>query len=372
MLSFAHVALRDILQYRLRSSLTVAGVAVIVAVFLLLSSVAGGIGNSLSRGASPPRNLILLQRGSFLPDTARLPQELVGRARELVPGSTVAPTLYRHFRVEGEIVHLRAVPLESYRIVRDVEILKGGWLGDSNVIAVGERLASRYGWRVGQSLDVGGEPMRLVGVFSAGGALDSEVWITLEDGQRLLNQRDSFSAIRIEVPADQNLESAKAVLEADAQIGSVADVFFETTYWDSANRATEGVKNVISMVGAVALVAIAFGVFNVANMTVWERRREIGIFKAIGLSRGSITSIYLLESLALAALGYLLGLLLGAAVVLFLRSGVVLADLAIRPEFTPATALFGLGLTALFSIVGSYIPARRAASVPVAETLREA
>lgn len=171
MLSFAHVALRDILQSRLRSSLTVAGVAVIVAVFLLLSSVAGGIGNSLSGGASPPRNLILVQRGSFLPDTVRLPQALVGRAQELVPGGTVAPTLYRHFRVEGEIVHLRAVPLESYRIVRDVEIVKGGWLGDSNVIAVGESLASRYGWRVGQSLDVGGEPMRLVGVFSAGEAI---------------------------------------------------------------------------------------------------------------------------------------------------------------------------------------------------------
>ena len=372
MFRFAHVAVRDVLHYRLRSSLAVVGIAVIVAVFILLSSVAAGIGNVLSGGATPARNIVLVQKGSFFPDSARLPLEMVIAAQELVPGIAVAPMLYRHFRVDGEIVHLRAVPLGSYRVVRDVELLGGQWLTRGNVMAAGESLAKQYGWRVGQSLDVAGEPFRLVGIFSAGGAMDSEAWVTLEDGQRILNQDDSFSTIVMQVPAERDLEAAKAALEGDSEIGRLADVYFETTYWETASRSTAAVKNVISLIGAVALTAIAFGVFNVANMTIWERRREIGIFKAIGISRGAITTIYVLEGLILAGLGYLLGLILGLIAVLYLASGVALVDLAVRPQLTPSTALLGLGLAALFSMIGSYLPARRAAAVPVAESLREA
>ena len=372
MFRFAHVAVRDVLNNRLRSTLAVGGIAVIVAVFLLLSSVAEGIGNTLSGGPTSARNIILVQKGAFLPDSARLPQEMVARAQELVQGSAVAPILYRHFRVDGEIVHLRAVPLESYQLVRDVELLGGQWLQRGNFMAVGESLANQQGWRIGQSLDVGGEPFQVNGIFRAGGAMDAEVWVTLEDGQRLLNQNDTFSTIHIQVPAEEDLDGAKAALEGDSEIGRLADVYFETTYWDTANRSTAAVKNVISLIGVVALIAIAFGIFNVANMTVWERRREIGMFKAIGLPRGAITGIYLLEGLILAGLGYLLGLVLGVVAVLYLGSGVALVDLAVRPQLTPTTTLLGLGLAALFSIIGSYLPARRAAAAPVAETLREA
>ena len=372
MFRFAHVAVRDVLHYRIRSSLAIVGIAVIVAVFILLSSVAGGIGNTLSGGAVPARNIMLVQKGTLFPDGARLPQRMVARAQELIPGSTVAPMLYRHFRVDGEIVHLRAVPLESYRVVRDVDLVSGEWLRRGNFITVGESLANQRGWRVGQTLDVVGEPFQLVGLFSAGGAMDSEVWVSLKDGQRILNQDDSFSTIRIQVPIEKDLEAAKAALEEDSEISSLADVYFESTLWDRANRSTAAVKNVINLIGAVALMAIGFGIFNVANMTVWERRREIGIFKAIGISRGAITTIYLLESLILAGLGYLLGLILGLIAVLYLASGVALVDLAVRPQLTPLTALLGLGLAALFSVIGSYLPARRAAAVPVAETLRGA
>ena len=372
MIRFAHIAVGDVLHYRLRSVLAVGGIAVIVAVFLLLSSVAQGIGNTLSAGASSARNIILVQKGTFLPDSARLPREMATRAEELVPGVAVAPILYRHFRVNGEIVHLRAVPLESYRVVRDVELLAGRWLQSGNFMALGKSLAEQQGWRVGQSLDVAGEPFQVSGIFRAGGVMDSEVWIGLEDGQRILNQDDSFSTIRIQVPVEKDLEGAKAALEGDSEIGRLADVYFETTYWDRANRSTAAVRNVIALVGAVALMAIGFGTFNVANMTVWERRREIGIFKAIGLSRGAITGIYLLEGLILAGLGYLLGLMLGLITVLYLGSGIALVDLAVRPQLTATAALLGLGLVSLFSIIGSYLPARRAAAAPVAETLREA
>ena len=372
MFGFAHVAVRDVLAYRLRSSLAVFGIAVIVAVFILLSSIAEGFGNLLTGGTVPARNIILVQKGTFLPDSARLPQQLVDRAQELVPGGSVAPTLYRHFRVEGEIVHLRAVPMENYKVVRDVELVGGRWLRTGNFIVVGESLANQRGWQVGQSLDVGGEPFQVNGIFTAGGAMDGEVWITLKDGQRILNQHDSFSTIRIQVPAENDLEITKAALEGDSEIGPLADVYFEMAVWDMANRSLEAVKNVIAMIGAIALIAIAFGIFNVANMTVWERRREIGIFNAIGLSRGAITGIYLVEGLILAGLGYLLGLVLGVIAVLYLGSGVALVDLAVRPQLTATTTLLGLGLAALFSVIGSYLPARRAAAAPVAETLREA
>jgi len=372
MLRFGHIAVRDVFHYRLRSSLAIFGIAVVVAVFILLSSVAEGLGNILSSGAIPEQNIVLLQKGTFLPDGARLPPAVVARAQEVVPGIIVAPMLYRHFRVDGEIVHLRAMPLESYREVGNVELLNGQWLRSGNVLAAGESLAKQKGWEIGQTLDVGGESFRLIGVFRAGGVMDGEAWVSLEDGQRLLNQDDSFSIILIQVPSDVDTEDAKDALEGDPLIGSFADVYFETALWDTAARSLAAVKNVINIIGAVALIAIAFGIFNVANMTVWERRREIGIFKGIGLSRGAITGIYLLEGLILAGLGYLLGLVLGASVVLYLRiAGIALVDLAVRPELTPTAAALGLGLAALFTVIGSYLPARRAAAVTVVEILRE-
>ncbi len=125
-------------------------------------------------------------------------------------------------------------------------------------------------------------------------------------------------------------------------------------------------------VSALALVAIVFGIFNVVSMTVAEKGREIGVLRAIGLSRAEVTRIYLMEGVIQATLGYAAGLALGIAVVTLLRNmqGVSFVSIPLNPMLKPTTVAWSLALTLALTWLGARFPARRAASVPVAEALR--
>jgi ABC-type antimicrobial peptide transport system permease subunit len=117
--------------------------------------------------------------------------------------------------------------------------------------------------------------------------------------------------------------------------------------------------------GALALVIATVGIYGVASATVVERTRELGIRMALGARTRQVVALVQRQTLVPVAAGIVLGLLL--AVMIAKLVGALLYGL--EPEDPAAFTLVALGLAAV-ALLAAWVPARRAASVDPAITLR--
>ena len=135
------------------------------------------------------------------------------------------------------------------------------------------------------------------------------------------------------------------------------------------------ITGVLTMFGAIALLAASFGIINTLYMSVQERTREIGLMKAMGLSSGKVFTIFSFEAALIGFLGSILGIL-GAAGVgsivnrvaqdSFLKSltGFTLIQFSLSSTLTIILLIMGIAFLA------GTLPARRAAKLDPIEALR--
>lgn len=135
---------------------------------------------------------------------------------------------------------------------------------------------------------------------------------------------------------------------------------------DSEGQILSHVSTLLWIVTLAALVAAALAVAATSATTVIERRREIGIMKAIGATNATVAGLFLAEQLMLAIVGGAIGFVLGAALARILGASVFGTPAAPRLVLLPVT----LGIAAIVALIGSLIPLRRAARFDPAPILR--
>ncbi|MCR9164714.1 MAG: ABC transporter permease [Nannocystaceae bacterium] len=132
---------------------------------------------------------------------------------------------------------------------------------------------------------------------------------------------------------------------------------------------------VFSLVSAVIVGIAAVNIMHVFFMLVYERQHEIGIMRAVGASRGDITTIILGEAAALGLVAGLAGILLafGAAAGFDAISANYIPDFPYKPQsyftFPPWLIASSLGFSVAFCVLGAFLPARRAARMQPAAVL---
>lgn len=372
MFRYTHIALGDIRHYRLRSALTIAGIAVVVAVFVVLSAAATGMGRAMAGTQGSPRNLALVDKGVVDFCQGSISAGLVARLRRWPGVAYVAPMLHLVLQIDGQLVQVRTVPLDTYQVVEGAQIIAGEGLRRGNYAIVGEYLARLNGWQPGHTVEIAGTELEIIGVFRAPGSLNTELWLTVEDGERIFGRQGEYSIVVVQAEADQDLQALTRSLQGNRSIARQVDVAPEYAVYDKMNQSFQQVEQAMQAVSVLALLVIVFGIFNVVSMTTAEKTREIGVLKAVGLSRREVMGIYLLEGLILTSIGYVVGFAVGAGVVTWLArsSAINFASIPLTPVLTFRTVLLAGGLTALLSLAGAWWPARGAASVPVVEALR--
>ena len=369
---FSYIAWNGLWQARLRSCLTIAGVTVIVAVFVTLSAIATAVGSVVSTTPASTRNLVLIDKGATDYCQGQIPA-VVAEVLRSTPGvARVVPMLHTGLRWKGQIVIVRAVELKDYAAMAGMRIVQGDPLRRGRSVLAGEVLARMNGWQVGDTLELAGQELKLAGILRASGLLNSELWTRLEDGQRLLSWGDSYSAILVQASPGADVEALRDRLAASPFLARETDVGIEPEVYATMNRSFEQVTRVMNGISALALIGVAFGVYNVVAMIVAEKTHEVAILKAIGLSAGQVTGIYVQEGLVQAGLGYGLGLLGGLAILTYLNaaSAVSFMSVPLTLDLASETALAAGLLTAGLSLISAWVAARRAAAAPVAETLR--
>ena len=131
-------------------------------------------------------------------------------------------------------------------------------------------------------------------------------------------------------------------------------------------------RGVAAFVGVVMGIGAIFAAMNTMYAIVANRSREVGTLRALGFSRSAVLMTFVLEGLLLAVAGGVLGCLLS-----FLINGIngsttaSMGEISFAFRVTPADLGYGLLFASTMGVIGSLLPAVRAARLPIISALRQ-
>lgn len=261
-----------------------------------------------------------------------------------------------------------------------------------NVALVGKTLAEKNSLSVGSTFTLYGQTVKVVGIFDTGTTFsNNQVIMPLATLQTLSSQPDQVTSVTLSVDSTENV--AAVTTAAKATLGATADV---TNASEQAETTIAPLKN-IQMISTYSLVAAvgagAVIVLLTMIMIVRERRREIGVLKAIGASNARIALQFMAEAVTLTLLATVIGFVVAAFAAQPLTSvlatssssssmaggrgmgfrggGAALRNLQdISASIDWTIILYGLGAAILIAVIGSLLTSFFIAKVRPADVMR--
>jgi putative ABC transport system permease protein len=261
----------------------------------------------------------------------------------------------------------RAVLPQDLELSRKVVVL-----GD----AVVKKLFAR-GNPIGEEVKVDGDNYTVIGVLepqgsSLGGNSDNYVAIPITTFMQAYGKLRSINIMiqtRSREEFDDAMEQARGILRVERKVDPGKEDDFEIFSNDSVikqfNDFTKYVKMGVGFISFIALIAAGVGIMNIMLVSVTERTREIGVRKAIGARKNNILVQFLIEAVILCELGGLIGILAGVL------GGNIVAVLMSVPAVIPYDwVIIGLLVCSFVGIVFGTYPAWKAANLDPIDSLR--
>ena len=255
--------------------------------------------------------------------------------------------------------------------------VRGDWVAndsDDRGSMVGTTAAERLGLSPGMAYDVNyTDPFTLnvtrkalvvVGIVSTGGPEDSQIFVNLDVAQELSSRQGKVHVVQVSALCF-NCPAEKIGKEIEYSIPSVQAKSVRQLV-NAENDIMMRLESMMGLVTVVALGASTLGVMTTMTTTVIERRKEIGLMKAIGSDNLGIASLFLAEASIAGLAGGLLGY--GAGLILSEFIGQSVFGSAVSPVLLvlPVTLGLSIGIT----LLAAALPIRRATSIEPAVVLR--
>ena len=378
--------LRNVL-IRWRATLaTILGIALVVAVYVMVQSLAVGL-EKASGSTGDPRNLLIVRRGSAAESGSQITREQFNSmqyATEIARDAQDQPfvsadtvvilNLARGGDMEGEAnVTLRGISANGFPLRPQVTLVEGRWFEPGKrEAAVSKRLAQRFAkMQVGDVIKIGLREMTVVGHFDGGGsAFDSEAWMDADEVRSMFN-REAYSSVLLR-PVDRTAgEALIAKLEADKRLG--VRVYWETDYYKELTKTATPIRFLGNFLATAMSVGAIFAAMNTMYASIGSRTREIGTLRVLGFRRRAVLLGFLLEGAILACIGGVIGCLLALPMNGYSTGTIsfeTFSETVFQFRVTPGLALKGVVFAVLVGVLGSFLPALRASRLPVIEALK--
>jgi len=385
--AITNISVRSIPDRWAPSLVIVIGLAGVVAVFTALLAMAAGFESTLKATGSRD-NAIILRGGSDAELNSAFDRDstdLIKQEPGIRPGADGKPLASAELMVIAELIRkddvksganvtLRGVEPAAFVLRPQLRIVNGrNFTPGLRELIVGRGVLKQFqGANIGQTLRMRGSAWQVVGEFEAGDSHDSEMWADINVARSTFG-RLGASSVLAALDGPDGLGRLKAAIAAEPRLS--IDVLREQDYFSSQTkqfRATigvlAGVVTVIMGLGAV------FAALNSMYAAVAARGQEIATLRAIGFGGGAVVVSVMTEALLLALAGAVLGALI--AYLLFNNLSVAtlgqsFTQVVFSFKVTPELVVRGLIIALAIGMVGGFLPALRAARVPVATSLRE-
>ena len=396
------VAFGGLAANKLRTALTVLGMAIGVAAVIVLVAVGNGSSRSVQSSIESLGSNVLLVMGTgarggpgaaaassvtlseadakALADPAQAPD--VASASPVVNAQSATVVNGSVSYQPGSVVGTTP----SYFQARDVTAQAGELFTAADVTAhervvvlgptVVENLFGAGANPVGQTVQINGIAFQVVGVTApkgASGAQDSDdvVLMPFTTAQDTLTGYGSVDQIVVQATSRETLDAAQAqvesILDERLDVTDSSDAGFQVINQGSILEASESTTDVFTtLLGAVAAISLlvgGIGVMNIMLVSVTERTREIGIRKAVGARRSDILGQFLAEAVVVSTIGGLAGVAIGVAGSQFRIAGV-------QPAIAPYSVFLAFGAAAVCGLFFGTYPASRAARLRPVDALR--
>lgn len=281
--------------------------------------------------------------------------------------STVAPKLVTTTRIDGTAVAVVGVRWEDELPIKSYWATDGGFPAADDEVVVGSTAAANLGIATGDTIDLMGQPFRVSAVlYPTGGDDDNVILADLGAVQAITNRPDEVSFLEVAAlcagcPIDDIVAQMRGNLP-NTEIKALSNVV------NQRMASIHFVQRLVLSISLVILVTAATMVGLSMLSAVNERKKDIGLLRSLGYSKGRVFFIFCLEAAIIGILSGMLGYFSGFAASFKALSLLAMAEGA-APVFDPNHLLLTCAVISLVTVAAASYPAWKGASVEPSQAL---
>jgi ABC-type antimicrobial peptide transport system permease subunit len=380
--------LRNLWVRRVTTILTAGGMALVVFVFATVLMMSEGI-NETMVATGQPDNVLILRKGAGAEINSAITRSQASNL-DAMPGIAtdsqgrrllsrevaVLNNLPKRETLEMANVTLRGTSEIGLAIRPQVKLVEGRMFrpGTSEIVA-GRAVARGFAnMSLGQTITMAGREWTVVGIFDAErSGFDSEIWGDVDQVMQAF-RRAVYASIVFKLASIEAFNGIRQAIADDPQLQ--LDAKLEARFYAEQS---EGMTKFIKLLGLSLSVIFSIGAIVGAMITMFaavaSRIGEIGTLRALGFRREAVLLAFLGESLGLAMVGGIVGLMAASlmqTVNISTLNYQTFAEMAFRFKFTWNVAVQTMSFSLLMGFLGGFVPAWRAGQLSIIECLRQA
>ena len=378
--------IRNLILRKGLTVMTAMGIALTVTTAIFLMALIAGLDRAFV-SSGDALNVLVLRKGSEAEltggfDRTLFPtmKELPGIAKDshgepMASGELVVVIVLPRKDGTGEVnVTVRGMMPDGLELRPSAKLIEGRWFetGQREVV-VSKSVRDRFSHaHIGDTMEFGKGSWKVVGVFDAGGsAYESEVWGDLNQMASDFDRRDGLSSAYLHATDPIAAEALKNRVSDDQQLK--LEGYIEKEYYAKQTSSGTPIKIIGTVVAFIMAIGSIFAAMNTMYAAVAYRGREIATLRVIGFSQPAILTSFVLESLLLALLGALVGIVLMLpfnGMQTGTSNQVTFSEVVFALRITPRVAMNAVIFALIMGFVGGLAPAWHAARQNILNALR--
>lgn len=373
------LVLKQVVRHRVRSLLTIAGVAIAMYLFVAIQAMQEGVADSTQASAADT-TLVVYREDRFCPFTSRLPEYYLPQIEKIQGVESAVPmrVVVNNCRASLDVVTFRGVPRDRFEqtIGQDAQIVTGSladWQRRSDAALLGETLAARRGLKAGDRFDAAGITVYVAGIIESDQPQDQNVaYVHLDFLQQQTDKRlGTVTQFNVKVDDPGKIDAVAAEIDA----------LFATSEQPTTTRSEKAfvaqvAGDMIELIGFTrylgwgCLAAVLALVGNAIVLSVQDRIKEHAILQTLGFKGFLIGRLIVTEAVVLGVLGGLVGAAGALLTIRLTRVSFSVDGLSIPIHADAALLATGLAIAVALGVAAGLVPAIQAARRPIASCFR--